>query len=81
MRGRRYRPHMRRRRIIRLAGGGLALVVLLVIAANAVMLLGGRGSVQEGQQAQIALVLGAQVLPDGRPSAMLEDRVRTGVAL
>jgi SanA protein len=72
---------MLRRRVIRLAGGGLALVVGLVIAANAMMLLGGRGGPRDGQPAQAALVLGAQVLPDGRPSAMLEDRVREGVAL
>ena len=72
---------MRRRTVIRLVGGGVALVAVAVLAANALLVVGGRGGPREGERAQAALVLGAQVRPDGRLSAMLEDRVRTGVAL
>ena len=35
----------------------------------------------EGEPADCVLVLGALVYPDGRLSAMLEDRVKTGIAL
>jgi SanA protein len=62
----------------------LALAVVLaglltVAVANAVVLLGGRGAAPE--HAQAALVLGALVQPDGRLSAMLEDRVQTAARL
>jgi SanA protein len=53
--------------------------VLLVVAANVVVLLAGRGRAPE--RAEAALVLGAQVLPDGRLSAMLDDRVRVAAGL
>lgn len=35
----------------------------------------------EGEPADCVLVLGALVYPDGRLCAMLEDRVKTGIAL
>jgi SanA protein len=60
----------------------LALVpVALVAAANAWVLLAARGdtaaSLQRVPHAQVALVLGAQVMPNGSPSSMLEDRILT----
>lgn len=59
---------------------------LAVLAANAVVLLGGEDGVPardvaRAPRAQAALVLGAQVLPDGRLSPMLADRVAVGAAL
>ncbi len=56
------------------------LVGLLALAVpNAIVWLGGRGPVTSDParvpHAQAALVLGAQVYPDGRPSPMLADRV------
>jgi SanA protein len=76
-----------RRTLIRVAIGGagaLALLALVVGVANAVVLLGGRGAQRDPQRvphAQAALLLGALVQPDGRPSGMLEDRVRAAAAL
>ena len=72
---------MMRRRVIRLAVGLLAGAVVIVGAANAIVALGGGGWTRDpatAPPAQAALVLGAQVQRDGRPSAMLEDRVRSG---
>ena len=68
----------------RLALGLLAGAIVIVGAANAVVALGGRGWTRDpaaARPAQAALVLGAQVQPDGQPSAMLEDRVRAAAAL
>ena len=70
---------MRRLRIVLIA---LAVPVLLVVTANVVVLLGGRGdmrSLREVPHAQAALVLGAQVLPNGQPSPMLADRLTAAV--
>ena len=75
---------MMRRRLTRLALGLLAGAIVIVGAANAVVALGGRGWTRDpaaARPAQAALVLGAQVQPDGQPSAMLEDRVRAAAAL
>ena len=59
---------------------GVVLAGLLVLAlANAVVLLGGRAPAP--RHAQVALVLGALVQPDGRLSAMLEDRVQAAARL
>jgi len=67
-----------------------ALVVLLgagsVLAANAIVVLSSEGDTtshdpQQLPNAQAALVLGAQVDPDGRMSAMLADRVGQAIAL
>jgi SanA protein len=67
---------VRRLRIVLLAA--LA-PLLLVVAANGLVLLDARGdavaSVAAVPRAQAALVLGAQVKPDGTPSAMLADRI------
>jgi SanA protein len=59
-----------------------AVIAFLVVALgvpNLVVWLGGRGPVTDDAKqvphAQAALVLGAQVKPDGTPSAMLADRI------
>jgi SanA protein len=62
----------------RIAAVVLAVPVLLVGAANVVVLFGGRGdtnSLRDLAHAQAGLVLGAQVMPNGHPSAMLADRI------
>jgi SanA protein len=66
----------------------LAIAVVAVIAAlavpNVIVGLGGRGSTKSAgdvPHAQAALVLGAQVYRDGRPSIMLRDRVDAGAEL
>jgi vancomycin permeability regulator SanA len=57
----------------------------LVAAANAVVVLDARGasaaSLGSVPHAQAALVLGAQVKPDGTPSAMLADRIEAAAEL
>jgi SanA protein len=76
-----------RRTVRRAAIGGagaLAALVLVVGVANVVILLGGRGAKTDPQalpHAQAALLLGAFVQPDGRPSGMLEDRIRAAATL
>src|SRR4051794_12504006 len=78
---------LNRRALTRRAIGGVAalsVLALVVGIANAVVLLGGRGAQTDPRalpHAQAALVLGAYVQPDGRPSAMLEDRLRAAAAL
>ena len=61
-----------------LAGAVLAIVVVAI--PNLIVWRGGRGDVTsvpaKVPHAQAALVLGAQVLPSGRPSDMLVDRVK-----
>lgn len=62
-----------------------AIGVLAVVSANAVVLVKGSGGIHENpadlDPAEVAIVLGAQVKPDGTMSSMLADRVRQGVAL
>jgi SanA protein len=63
------------RRVVFIAAG---LVAAVLLVPNAIVLLGGRGATEEAQEArraQAALVLGAQVKPDGTPSLMLADRI------
>jgi SanA protein len=59
---------------------GAVCVIALVAIPNLIVWRGGRGDVTsvaaEVPHAQAALVLGAQVLPSGRPSDMLVDRVK-----
>jgi SanA protein len=63
----------------------VAVPLLLVAAANAVVMLDARGatagSLDAVPHAQVALVLGAQVKPDGTPSAMLADRIEAAAEL
>jgi SanA protein len=70
------------KRLLAIAAG---LLVVLVGGANLIVWLGGRSPVTQDPQkvpkAQAALVLGAQVYPDGRPSAMLVDRVKAAEEL
>lgn len=65
--------------------GGVGALTLLVALANAYVLTGARGesvdSVAEAQPAQVAIVPGALVEPDGEMSSMLADRVRQAAAL
>src|ERR1700712_453311 len=76
-----------RRTVIRMMLGGAGMVALLALVvgvANALVLLGGRGAKTDPQavpHAQAALLLGAFVQSDGRPSGMLEDRIRAAAAL
>jgi SanA protein len=77
---------MMMRRALVLAAGFTVTAILAVAGANAVVLLGAGDSVPAGHEreaprAQAALVLGALVDPDGRPSPMLRDRIRTAAAL
>ena len=73
------------RRRLRIALLVIAVPVVLVAVANAVVLLQARGGtagdVAALPHAQAALVLGAQVKPDGTPSDMLADRIATAEAL
>lgn len=78
-------PLRRWPRLSKLAvAGGLA-VVLLVAGANAFVLLGvegeSTGSVAAVPHAQVAIVPGALVQPDGRMSTMLADRVHRALDL
>jgi SanA protein len=78
---------LNRRALVRVAIGGAAACVLLVAAVgvtNAIVLLGGKGAKTDPKalpHAQAALVLGAYVQPNGRPSGMLEDRIRAAATL
>jgi SanA protein len=62
-----------------------AVPLILVASANALVLFDSRGeahaSVADLPHAEAALVLGAQVKPDGRPSAMLADRIAAAAEL
>jgi SanA protein len=69
------------RRIAAVAAGFLFTIVAV---ANLVVWRGGRGMTSDPARvphAQVALVLGAQVYADGRPSPMLADRVKAAEAL
>jgi SanA protein len=64
---------------------GAFLLVLVVVGSNAYVLLSAEGEstgkVAEVPPAQVAIVPGALVKPDGKMSAMLADRVRQAAAL
>lgn len=66
-------------------GSVVALGLLATATANLVVLLRADGSITDDpsrvQPATAAIVLGAQVRPDGTMSAMLADRVAQGAAL
>jgi SanA protein len=75
---------MRRRTVLWIVGGFLAAGALIVGVANAIVLLGAGGADHDparAPRAEVALVLGALVQPDGRPSAMLADRLDAAAAL
>lgn len=73
------------RRRLRLLVLVAALPLLAVAAANALVVLDARGdaagSLDAVPHAQAALVLGAQVKPNGTPSAMLADRIEAAAEL
>lgn len=75
------RPRLRTLAVV--AAALLGAGVVLVAAANAVVLIGGDGSTRaaDAPHAQVALLLGAKVLPDGRPSGMLADRIAVAAQL
>jgi SanA protein len=70
------------KRVLAIAAGFL---VVVVCASNAIVWLGGRSPVTTDTgklpHAQAALVLGAQVMPNGAPSSMLSDRIQAGYEL
>lgn len=70
------------RRVLAIAVG---LFVAVLAVPNVIVLLGGKGPVTaeaaEVPHAQAALVLGAQVYKDGRPSIMLADRITAAAEL
>ena len=78
-------PLRRWPRLSKAAIGGAAVLALLVIASNAYVLLSSQGRstdvVSEVPPAQVAIVPGALVEPDGDMSAMLADRVKQAAAL
>jgi SanA protein len=77
-------PLRRWPRLSRLALGGAAALVLLVALANVYVLFEGddtTSEVSEVPRAEVAIVPGALVEPDGDMSAMLADRVRQAAAL
>ncbi|HEY1854088.1 MAG TPA: ElyC/SanA/YdcF family protein [Solirubrobacterales bacterium] len=64
---------------------GIAALVLLVVGANAYILLREDGNstseIADVPAAEVAIVPGALVLPDGKMSAMLADRVKQAARL
>ncbi|MEX2106373.1 MAG: ElyC/SanA/YdcF family protein [Solirubrobacterales bacterium] len=78
-------PLRRWPRLAKAAISGSALAVLVIGLGNAYVLLapkgGSTGDVAEVPHAQVAIVPGALVKPDGRMSPMLADRVRQASAL
>jgi SanA protein len=78
-------PWRRWPRLSKAAVGGSVAVVLLVVGSNAYVLLAERGNATDEvaavPRAEVAIVPGALVEPDGDMSAMLGDRVRRAAAL
>jgi SanA protein len=79
------RPVGRHRRIVWSLVAVAGLLVLVVVAANAYVILStdgeATGDVREVPHAQVAIVPGALVQPDGEMSTMLADRVAQAAAL
>jgi SanA protein len=79
------RPFRRHPRIALALGLAISLGAAIVVAANALVVISSSGDdtrdVAKLGHAEAALVLGAQVQPDGRMSAMLADRVSQAAAL
>jgi SanA protein len=85
MRGALTFPLRRWPRLFKAAVAGAGMLTLLVALANAYVVLGARGEstgdVAEVPGAQVAIVPGALVQPDGKMSSMLADRVRQAARL
>lgn len=79
------RRRSRRKLVAGLVAGFAFLGVAVVLVSNALVLLGTRAEItdrpDQAPRAQVAIVLGAKVQPDGQMSAMLADRVSTGARL
>lgn len=72
------------RRLAFTAAGFVVAGVVIVGAANAIVILGGGDAGHDpakAPHAQVALVLGAGLDPDGSPSGMLSDRLAAAAAL
>jgi SanA protein len=77
-------PLRRWPRLTKVALAGVAVMALVLIFANAYVLYEGGDStsrIADVPSAEVAIVPGALVQPDGRMSAMLADRVRQAAAL
>jgi SanA protein len=78
-------PMRRWPRLSKLALAGAGVLVALIGLANAYVLLStegeSTGDVADVPHAQVAIVPGALVRPDGKMSSMLADRVRGAIAL
>ncbi len=69
------------KRVAAIAAGFL---IVALAVPNLIVFLGGRGSTTDTREvphAQAALVLGAQVMPNGAPSSMLSDRIDAAAEL
>jgi len=72
--------HKPAKRLLKWGASLVAAGLLAAGSANAVVYYGGKAGilpVADVRPAQAALVLGAYVFPDGRPSTMVEDRLLT----
>jgi SanA protein len=78
-------PLWRWPRLSKLVLAGVAVLIAVIGLANAYVLLStegeSTGDVADVPHAQVAIVPGALVRPDGKMSAMLADRVRGAIAL
>lgn len=85
IRGRLAFPLRRWPRLSAVALGGAAFLTLVVVGSNAYVLLSASGEstgeVSEVPPAEVAIVPGAAVKPDGEMSMMLADRVRAAYRL
>ncbi len=82
-RGSRIGTLLRRSAVV--AAGAILVAITGTVAANAYVVARGGAyvvpSVDQAPSAQVAIVLGASVGADGRPSPMLADRLQTGIEL
>ena len=80
------KPRSKTRRILHVCFRLLLLAIVLVLVPNFLIKLSGRALTVTPEKAADAgadcvLVLGAGLQPDGSPSLMLSERIKTGVAL
>ena len=80
------KPKLTKKRVLHLCLRLLVILVLLVLIPNFLVKLSSRTLIVTPEkaadlEADCILVLGAGLQPDGRPSPMLSERIRTGVAL
>ena len=80
------KPKLTKKRVLHLCLRLLVLLALLVLIPNFLVKLSSRTLIVTPEKAADAeadciLVLGAGLQPDGKPSPMLSERIRTGVAL